>query len=119
MNPTITNTINAWKKASGEYSYETRSNYNINAPQKVSMGSIIPMNFSIDVKGFFEDAALTKPITLYFQDVLTIDDQDMTQTYANQFTARLNQFTANAYNYFKNHLSTFPQPTYTSDLLHM
>ena len=96
MNSTINSIIQNWTKSSGIYSFEIRLAKNVDPNGRVPTNSIVHYNFIIDVRGFFEDKACTKPIKLHYEEVLDIEDSNVTQQYTSNFIKRLDSFTQSA-----------------------
>ena len=119
MNSTISSIIQNWVESSGIYSFEIRLALNVDPKEIVPTDSIMHYNFIIEVRGFFEDKACKKPIKLHHEEVLDIDDSNVTQQYTNNFIKRLDTFTQTAYDSFKEKLASFDQPIISSDPLHM
>lgn len=101
------------------YSFEIRAYCPVSSQYFLQNPPSIPIVFIIDVQGFFYDKDHTQPIKLHYENDITITNTTATQQDIDNLKQGLDLLTQNAYASFDNTLKSCPQPTYTSDILHM
>ncbi len=119
MDKRIANIIKDWVEDKKLYSYELRISFPVSQQYALQNPLSIPTVFIIEVEGFYYDREHTKPIKLHYEETITIPNISVTQLDIDNLKQYLERLTQNAYVSFENTLKSCPQPTYTSDILHM
>lgn len=120
LDPHIQNVIRDWDNARGPYTFEIRIHPILNPSTVTSSTPFVFLTFIIEVKGFFLDKEHQQPIKLHHERVISIDRFNPDpQQYAKDLRGDLALLTKAAYAQFAATLASLPQPTYTSDPLHM
>ena len=119
MDERITNIIKDWVEGEKLYSFEIRAYCPVSSQYVLQNPPSIPIVFIIDVQGFFYDKDHTQPIKLHYENDIAIPNTIVKQQDIDNFKQNLELLTQNAYVSFEDTLKSCPQPTYTSDILHM
>lgn len=119
MNPNIETIIKNWLTQTNLFSFESRYSIPITTPPYVSNPNYLWLNFVIEVGGFFLDEKHKKPIKLHHERAISVDKDNTTEQYHEDFKRDLNLLQAEAYASFEEKLKSYDQPIYTSDPLHV
>jgi len=116
MDERIKTIITQWGEEDRAYSFEVRLHYNVGTHQTLDDPSCTPVDFIIEVSGFYYDKDQTKPIKLHYERIISIkNDAIVTQQYIDDFHRDLNHLTTTAYANFEKTLNSCSTPIYTND----